>query len=191
MQCTLPILAALALTRIAGRFARSGIALVLVLGLLGSVENLAVPGSLARVPLSPRTSWTAWLRDQPAGTVVAHIPFPGGLHVADYQIEGWRLFHQIDHRQPIVNGYSGNFPADYGLFQFDMARQFPEQGLLCTLIKGVRANVLVVDRAWLDGHWAQLAARAAFLSPVYGDHDVQIYRLRAPEGACLPQQGSS
>jgi hypothetical protein len=185
MQVMLPILATITLSHIRGRVVRRGTILILLLGLLACLENLTVPNPVFRIPVSPQTAWTAWLRAQPAGTVVAHIPFPNGLHVADYEIEGWRLFHQIDHHQPLVNGYSGYFPPEYGPFQLAMAREFPNQNLLCTLNKGLQVDTLVVDRSWLGGHRSWMAAHTTVLKPVYGDNQVEIYRLRMPDGACI------
>ncbi len=160
-------------------------------------ENLAVPTRLVSVPLSPSSAWADWLRDQPGDTVVAHVPFPAGLHVSDYEIEAWRMFAQVDHQKPIVNGYSGNFPQArtpvglvvpiYTQFQLAMAQQFPTEQLLCIMQRSQDVNVLVVNRDWLADHTAQMEAYSGFLEPSYADEHVQIYRLHAPPGKCTGQ----
>jgi hypothetical protein len=187
MQMLLPTLAAMALASLRVATVRWGTAAMVLAALLGSLENLSVPNPLLQIPSTPRTAWTAWLQHQPADTVIAQIPFPAGLHVADYAIEGWRLFHQIDHHQLMVNGYSGYFPPAYGPFQLAMALEFPKQDLLCTLGVGLRVNTLVVDQSWLRGHQAWMAAQSPVLRRVYHDAQVTIYRLRLPTNACTPQ----
>ncbi len=192
MQMLLATLAALGLgyllIRQRLRLLRGGVALIIVLGLLATAENLNVPVPLQPIPASPQTAWTQWLKAQLGGTVVAHIPFPNGISITDYQIEGWRMFAQIDHQKPIVNGYSGYFPPSYTDFQLTMATQFPNSGLLCELNLGLGANTLVVDQGWLTSHHAVMAAQAAFLQPLYTDAQVQIYHLTAPAAACNSYQ---
>ena len=135
-----------------------------------------------------------FLRAEPAGTVVAHVPFPAGLHVSDYEVEARRMYAQIAHGQPIVNGYSSNFPRTrtplgvvvpiYSQFQLAMAQQFPSEPLLCVLQRSLDVTTLVVDRDWLAAHAAQMDAHRAYLEPAYADEAVQIYRLRTPAGGC-------
>ena len=193
-QICLPPLAALALARIPRRSVRGGAVVVVALGLLAAVENLAVPVPLAHVPNSARTAWTAWLRGQPERRVVAHVPFPGGVGVSDYEVETWRMFRQIDHHRPIVNGYSGFFPVvrtrkgpaypAYLAFQLSMAREFPSYQLLCVLSKGIGVDTLVADREWAAARRGRLAAFRGFIRPAYADADVEIYALRTPPGRC-------
>ena len=192
-QLFLPVLAALALARARTRVTRAGSAAVVAVGLLAAVENLAVPAPLVRIPGSAQAAWTGWLRGHDDRKVLAHVPFPGGLSVADYEIEAWRMFRQIDHHRPIVNGYSGFFPVvrtpegrvlpAYTAFQISMAREFPSYQLLCVLTESLGVDTLVADRAWLSTR-RRLAAFPGFLRLAYADPDVQIYALRTPPGRC-------
>jgi len=184
MQVMMVVLAALALTHLASRLGRRGPGLILLLTLLGAAENLNVPVPLLGVPLTPATGWSSWILSQPASMVVAHVPFPNGLGIRDYEGEGWRMLAQIDHHQPIVNGYSGYFPPSYTRFQLQMARLFPQRDLLCVLGKDLRVNTLVLDQAWLREHQAAMATFASFLQPAYADQDVQVVRLQIPMGEC-------
>jgi hypothetical protein len=189
LQAMLALLAAVGLAALAGRFGRAGqVAAGLVAG-LALVEYLSVPVPLLAIPAPPHTAWSAWLRDQPDRTAVAHVPFPAGTKVADYEGEAWRMFAQIDHHKPIVNGYSGYFPPDYTPFQLEMAQEFPNHALLCLLNKGLRVDTLVVDQPWLGTHRAAMAEQAAFLQPVYADTQVQIYALALPDAACTRAEG--
>lgn len=196
-QLAFPFLAAMTLARARQLLTLRGAGFIVALvGLLAAAENLSVPVPLTGVPPSPRTSWSAWLRAQPDTTVVAHVPFPAGLHVSDYEIEAWRLFAQIDHRKPITNGYSGYFPQarrpdgvviqTYTQFQLAMATRFPDHRLLCVLDKSLGVNTLIVGQDWLAGHKSQMDAYADSLRPVYADEEVRIYALLAPEGKCRP-----
>jgi len=193
-QICLPVLAALALAGVRTRLARGGLAVVVGLGLLAAAENLSLPAPLVPVPGSTQTAWTSWIREHPERAVLAHVPLPGGTHVSDYEVEAWRMFRQIDHHRPIVNGYSGFFPVArtpsgqvypaYTAFQLAMAREFPSHQLLCVLSKSLGADTLVADRAWLVTHRRRMAAFEGFLRPVYTDEKVRIYALETPSGEC-------
>jgi len=187
-------LAAIGLSYAWSRVGRRGAALLILLGLLAVVENVSLPARLVQVPSITQSDWADWLRAQPDGTVVAHVPFPAGLHVSDYEVEAWRMFAQIDHQKPIVNGYSGNFPQArtplglvvpiYTRFQLAMAQQFPSEQLLCIMDRSLDVDTLVVDQDWMASHATEVGAYSAFLEPAYADAQVQIYRLRIPAGNC-------
>jgi hypothetical protein len=185
-QALLAALAALALARLASWRGNTGRILALALGVLAAAENLASPGSLAPTPTSPRTAWTAWLREQPGKLIVAHVPLPQGLHVSDYEVETWRMFAQIDHHRTLLNGYSGYFPSGYGTFQADMDENFPSERLLCMMGLGLRVNTLVIDRPYLEERRSLFESDAlrGFFRPAYSDADVVIVRLSPPPEAC-------
>jgi hypothetical protein len=174
------------------RLSRRRDALVVGLVVVAVVEGLSLP-PLVHVPASPRTAWTAWLRRQPPGSAVVHVPFPAGFTVGRYEIETRRMFAQIDHHQPLVNGYSGYFPVARGGgrvvqayldFQARMALSFPTDTLLCVLANGLHARLVVIDADWLAGHRGDVDAASGFLHPAYQDDRVSIYRLEAPRERC-------
>jgi hypothetical protein len=186
-QVVLAALAALALARLASWRGRTGWILAIVLGVLAAGENLASAGVLAPTPRSPRTAWSAWLREQPGKLIVAHVPFPRGLHVSDYEIETWRMFAQIDHHRPLLNGYSGYFPSGYGTFQVDMDQNFPSDRLLCMMAFGMGVNTLVLDRPYLEERRSLFESdslRGFFRAGYDGDPAVVIVRLSPPPEAC-------
>jgi hypothetical protein len=185
-QAVLAALAALALARLAAWRGRTGKILALALGVLAAAENLASPGVLVPTPATPRTAWTSWLRAQPGKLVVAHVPLPRGLHVSDYEVEAWRMFAQIDHHRPLLNGYSGYFPSGYGTFQADMAQNFPSDRLLCMMAFGMGVNTLVLDRSYLEERRARFESDSlrGFFRPGYSDPGVVIVRLSPPPEAC-------
>jgi hypothetical protein len=185
-QAVLAALAALALARLAAWRGRTGKVFALALGVLAAAENLASPGVLVPTPASPRTAWTSWLRAQPGKLVVAHVPLPRGLHVSDYEVEAWRMFAQIDHRRPLLNGYSGYFPSGYGTFQADMDQNFPSDRLLCMMAFGMGVNTLVLDRSYLEERRARFESDSlrGFFRAGYSDPGVVIVRLSPPPEAC-------
>jgi hypothetical protein len=182
-QLMLPLLAALALARLRPRAATA-------LALLAAAENVCVPVLLTAVPRSARAPWTAWLRAQPEGTAVAHVPFPAGILASEYEIEARRMLAQTFHHKPLVNGYSGAFPqerlpdgradATYTRFQLAMARDFPTLPLLCTLQHALAATHVVAERAYDDPH----------LPLAFTDGETRIYTLAVPAEAC-PKPGPS
>ena len=186
-QAVLAALAALALARLASWRGNTGRILALALGVLAAIENLASPGVLVPTPATPRTAWTSWLRKQPGKLIVAHVPLPRGLHVSDYEVETWRMFAQIDHHRPLLNGYSGYFPSGYGTFQVDMDQNFPSDRLLCMMAFGMGVNTLILDRPYLEERRALFESDSlrGFFSPGYGDDPkVMIVRLNPPPEAC-------
>jgi hypothetical protein len=191
MQAVLPVLAVFALAALRGRQRWAGAGLVAALALAGSAENLSVPQGLVAVPESPRTAWTQWLKGRDDLLAVAHIPFPVGLKVKDYEIEAWRMYAQIDHGKPIVNGYSGYFPPGYTDFQLDMGLRFPAADLLCELNRGLEVDTLVVDRSWLAAKSGEMESVTGMLQPLYDDADVQIYRITTTEEQCVRESAQS
>jgi hypothetical protein len=185
-QAVLAALAALALARLASWRGKTGRILALALGLLAAAENLASPGVQVLTPATPRTAWTTWLREQPGKRIVAHVPLPRGLHVSDYEVEAWRMFAQIDHHRPLLNGYSGYFPSGYGTFQVDMDQNFPSDRLLCMMAFGMGVNTVILDNSYVEGRSALLESYSlrGFLEPEYRDPAVAIVRLSPPPEAC-------
>jgi hypothetical protein len=174
--------------------------LVLAAGLLAAAENLSLPAPLLQVPRTAHTAWTAFVAAEPPGTVVAHVPFPAGRDVADFSVDAWRMFHQLDHERPLVNGYASNFPAEYRELMFAMREAFPKPILACALHRVFGADLLIADQSWLALHRAafglaagrsnapQPSDLASLLTPVYADSDVAIFRLTPPPGACPPMR---
>ncbi|HEY0584025.1 MAG TPA: hypothetical protein VGE94_17715, partial [Chloroflexota bacterium] len=192
-QLCMALLAGLALAWVSrsGRL-RSSI-MAAVLGLLVVGESLSTPAQLVDVPTHLATPWTTWLGAQ-TGAVVAHVPFPPGVHVSEYERETWRMLAQIDHGKPIVNGYSGYLPQArndlgqvapaYLQFQLAMAQRFPEERLLCVLGVGLGVNTIVVDAAWQAASGQHLEDFTGFLQPSYQDDQVRIFRLQVPADRC-------
>src|SRR5262249_53016858 len=89
---------------------RWGAALAIALCALAIVEVVQVP--LATAPAIPghNADWVAYLSAQPRGPV-AMVPFPRGPTSVDYADTTTAMLLGLEHGHPLVNGYSGFFPA--------------------------------------------------------------------------------
>jgi hypothetical protein len=193
-QAILAVLGALGLDA-AARWspARAWRAAVLGIAVLGAVENLCVPAPLLPLPRTPRTAWSSWLRSQPPGTtVIAHLPLPGSDATAAFETETWRMFRQIDHRQPMLNGYAAFFPPVYDALQKLLNEEFPDYRSLCALHELAGVDTVVVDRRWVDDNPSRFAGPEVrrLLLPVYQDGAVAIFRLRPTPADCRPDSGA-
>jgi len=187
-QAILAVLAALGLSALLRQFPGSlWRAMILSLGVLGAIENLCVPVLLLPVPLSANTGWSLWLREQPAGTAIVHLPFPHGDRAAAFEVETWRMFRQLDHRKPMLNGYSGYFPPVYDRFRKLIGEGLPDYRSLCALNKEAGINAVVIDRNWQLPNAGFLDDRDArrLLALAYQDEEVKIYRLAPPASDCI------
>ncbi|MCA9473652.1 MAG: hypothetical protein MRJ96_08710 [Nitrospirales bacterium] len=155
-----------------------------VVGLLAVLENLAIPQPLHSFPRVEQQEWVSWLREQGSRRVVAHVPFPGGQHVSDYEFETVRMLAQVQHRKRLANGYSGYFPPGYSNFQLDMARHFPTTHLLCFLIQELHVDTIIIDRHWARDHEPQLQTFSPLSKPLYEDPQVKIFSLLTTDSRC-------
>jgi hypothetical protein len=162
-------------------------ALVAVAGALALLENLCLPARL--LPLAPApTAVTSYLAQQAPGTVVAHVPFPASGEVEALAPEAFRMLAQLQHRQPLVNGYASNFPALVREFMFAMGGAFPDHQLACALKVVFQTDLVVIDRAWLDQHAAAVAGLGPLLTPVFADPTAVVFRLSPAPGECPPMR---
>jgi hypothetical protein len=189
-QAVLAVLAALGLDAVARR--SRGLtwrAAVLCVALLGAIENLCVPAPLLSIPRDARTPWTSWLRSQPPGTVLAHLPLPGSDTTAAFEVETWRMFRQIDHRTPMLNGYAAYFPPLYDAMQKLLNEEFPSYRSLCALREVTGVDTVVVDRRWLADNSSLFAGREVrrLLLPAFQDGEVAIFRLKPSPSDCRPE----
>jgi hypothetical protein len=176
------------LRRCSGWPPRRAAALTLAVGLLAAIENLSLPAPLLGLPRAASNPATAYLARQPPGTVVVHVPFAAGGDVEQLAVETWRMLAQIEHGQPLVNGYASHFPALHREFLFAMAASFPEHTLACALRRVFGADLLVVDRPWLSDHRDGFVPLLTMLEDAYADESVAIFRLVPSDAECPPMR---
>jgi hypothetical protein len=127
--------------------------------------------------------WVRWLAMQSAGAA-AIVPFPASGAVADYETTTLAMLQALEHGRPLVNGYSGFFPAGYSQLRAAM-QAFPDDQSL-RLLRAAGTSYIVVDRAWAtperrgrlhDRHFTLL----------FTDDAVLVYQLAAPPTPSNPQ----
>lgn len=150
------------------------VAVVVVLGLL---ELLPLPARLTPFPQAEMSApWVAWLAGQPDGAVVM-IPLPVSGRARDYQSTLIAMHQEFIHGHPLVNGYSGFFPAAYGQLHREMA-EFPFAGW-CSLTR-LDVAYLVISRDWLTlEREARLAQDLGLSPPLFQDATTVIYAIPA------------
>ncbi|HEY2901343.1 MAG TPA: hypothetical protein VGL59_12255 [Polyangia bacterium] len=189
LQMHLVLLAGLGLSALWRRYgdSRRARAALVAVALLGTVETLGGPARLLTLP-GPPVAWTTFIASQPPDAVLAHVPFPSGGDVEDFAREAWRLYAQIDHGRPIVNGYSSNVPTLHRAFISAMGTQFPQPPLACALRRVFHADLLIVDQDWLAANRERFAQLDSMLKPEFADGAVAIYRLQPSEAQCPPMR---
>lgn len=95
----LSLLAAIGLAR-----SRAGVRVVAVAVALMMLEYVNAPLKLVAAPATS-TRAGRWLRDQPGRDAVLYLPLSLDKENTAYMV------HSLEHRRPIVNGYSGQRPA--------------------------------------------------------------------------------
>lgn len=140
------------------------------------VEVLLVPAPLYRLPTEQlHAPWVGWLATQPGGAV-ALVPFPASGAAADYEDTAIGMLQALDHRHPLVNGYSGFFPDVYLELRAAM-NDFPNQSSLQAL-RGANVTYVVIAKGWVTPARQQLLAeRPTLLQPLFSDNLAIVYRL--------------
>jgi hypothetical protein len=174
----LSVLAALAVRAIEARLCATGrrrAAAVLPVALvaLAGTEYLSVP--LPTVP-APRTASAvgAWLAQEPGAGAVLYLPLDRDLGNTAAMLQS------LEHRRPIVNGYSGQRPAFFmGLV--DTLNQLPSADALWTL-RDLNVRFVVSPRALAHPDGGPLVERADL-----GADTIYELRWTAESEAALPR----
>ncbi len=161
-----------------------GIGLAVAIIAVGVVEVAPWPEPLFVVP-DPGGDWVTWLQDHPVGAApgaesgdgsVAMVPFPVSGDVTAYESTSRWMLSGLDHGHPLVNGYSGLFPASYDELEAAM-QSFPSERSVASL-RARHVTYVVVARSWLTPEaqsWMQ--DWRAELDPVFTGSDAIVYRL--------------
>ena len=131
---------------------------LVVLIAVAAVEYLSVPLRLTAAP--PRATGPGqWLRNEPGPGPVAYLPV--GLDLENTPA----MVQSLEHRRPLVNGYSGQRPDFYAAL-VDALGTFPgDEALLALNELGVRFVVTPAPVPAPDGPWP-LVERARFSEAV-------------------------
>lgn len=126
---------------------RFGMPALIVASVAALAESLIVPMPVSQIaPPSDAPAIYAAVAGEPAATVLAELP------LGDDGIDLLAMFYSLAHRRPILNGYSGFFPPDYGLLTVALS-EVPRhtQIALDALRERGATHVLVHEAAFADG----------------------------------------
>jgi hypothetical protein len=117
---------------------RRGPVLALALSAAVLIETASLPLPLSEVP--PPTRVHQWLADQPVAPVL-EWPIPRDTDLGRTRDPSY-MYSSTTHWQPLLNGYSGNYPYAYLSFLARTAT-FPDEDAVAAIIeRGVRYLVL-------------------------------------------------
>lgn len=90
------------------------------------------------------------------------------------------VYRSIQHRRPLINGYSGYFPAYYWPMQYALVRYDPE---VLTRLSAWGPIEIVVDHDRDEaGEWRRFVARHPQVQTAYSDPQYTTYRLEGRAG---------
>ena len=142
-------------------------------------------------PAAPEPPWVQWVRTRTEpDDVFAFFPFPRGRRTRDYTVTAQWMYWQTLHWRPMVNGYSGYFPASFRELKRRL-RDFPSsRGLAALVERGTRYCVVLRSQT---PPAAMLATRTAThrLRPAYRDPPgvLDVYEI-VPLGDAPPASPS-
>jgi hypothetical protein len=121
---------------------------------------------------SLREPWIDWLAHQPAGAV-AMLPVTDGGRASEYVDTTIGMLQALRHGHPIVNGYSGFFPARTDRLMARL-RHFPGQGGVSAL-RALGVKYVVVDERWVGAR--ALAAPPPGMLPAFLGGRRRVFQL--------------
>jgi hypothetical protein len=161
-----------------GRWRHATLALAM-LGVLALAESAILPLPAHRLaPPADAPPIYAAVAGEPADAVIAELP----LGQRDVDLRA--MFYSLAHRRPVLNGYSGFFPAHYPVLMVALSDVPRHTDIaLGALRDGGATHVLVHEAAWPDGQGTRTSAalRERGAVDVSRDGDDVLLRLPARE----------
>jgi hypothetical protein len=150
--------------------------LLAALGLVAFAEGAILPLPTHRMgPPTQAPAVYAAVGREPADTVLAELPlgqFEGDLRA---------MFYSIAHTRPILNGYSGFFPPDYGLLSVALSDVPRHTAIALDALRQHGAtHVLVHEAAWPDGQGVRTSAALKDMGAVEASREGDDVLLRLP-----------
>ncbi len=122
---------------------------------IAACAGIAVDGFMEPVPLvmpPPRIA----LDEAPPNAMVIEIP------VDDLQVSAGAMYRSMDHRRPLVNGYTGHTPPHYGILGLALRRG--DTSVLTTMARRAPLAVVVNGAADRDGGFRKMVEEIAGVS---------------------------
>jgi hypothetical protein len=190
-QMAIVLLAVLGLHQINLRTSRRGVSkrvrlstatLTSVIALAAVLEIPPSPYILAGTPnLEVHRDWCDYIRENTSeGKGIACIPFAAGTSVKDFDMSTRWMYMGTLHGKPMVNGYSGFFPAEYFAQRRLMNQTFPSEEALRSLADSQVEFVVVMRSTVSPEHISTFQSEQFRLEPVLQSAaEIDIYRLIA------------
>lgn len=139
------------------------------------------PGLYAMPEYEQQRPWIEWVRTETRpDDIVAHLPFPSGRSVSNYEDTTVAMLWSTYHKRRLVNGYSGFFPKEFVRLKADV-QSFPADKSIVELrMAGVRWCVVDVDKLMAES--VDMLADQTLLSLKFETDDgkTQIYEVKPP-----------
>ncbi len=166
---------------IARRWSGTGL---LLLGLAAIFEVRPYPVRLVDVPdAAAHAGWIEFVTQNIApGRTLLCLPMSAGSKAADFEVTTQWMYLATYHGLPLVNGYSGFFPASYFELQDLVNDSFPDEASLRELLQR-HVQFVVVRKSDVVWESDQRKFGGATIMPVYEDPSgITIFELSRPEG---------
>lgn len=134
--------------------------------------------------VNEHAGWLRFIRENRSeGRPIACLPFSAGNSVQDFDVTTRWMCYGLEHGAPMVNGYSGFFPASYFRLRNRVNREFPSVGVLDDFA-ALDVEFLVVSRTYCEPErLLAVTSDTRRLELVFQDGvGIDVYRLRPPAG---------
>lgn len=129
--------------------------LLVLLGGVMMIEYQTAPVYMETLPVETPDVYR-WLAREPRGTVTVEYPLPKPDAVPLW--DPWYMYFSTMHWQPLLNGYSGHYPASY-IRLLESQRKFPDEAAIAELrARGVKTIILHRDGYHLHKQFEEAAS---------------------------------
>jgi hypothetical protein len=158
---------------------------LIILGAVATFETLPKKVELAELPnAEDHAAWIDFVTQKTEpGKAILCLPMAASNRVADFEVTAEWMYLQTFHGVPMINGYSGFFPASY----FDLRRAVwknvaaPEQ---LAALAATNVDLVIVDRSKFDQDELKNPESGSFyLDRVFEDSQsrIDVYRITKRE----------
>jgi hypothetical protein len=165
----LAVAGALALAHLTARWPRARVPLLTLMAALLLVEAWPKPLRVIPPP-APRDT-------RARGAVRLELPV-SPAHDAIV------MYRAIDHRRPVLNGYSGYFAPHYWSMQYLLQQRDP--AILTRLAALAPLEVVIDHQDDEKGRWRSFVGAHPFAERVYAGDEYTVFRLRREPGSAIP-----
>ncbi|MDA0587207.1 MAG: hypothetical protein O3C17_04250 [Planctomycetota bacterium] len=154
---------------------------LIVLGAVATFETLPKEVEVAELPNArEHTAWIHFVRQNTlAGKAILCLPMAASNSVADFRVTADWMYFQTFHGIPMIDGYSGFFPASYFDLRRAVSNNFATPEQLATLTE-TNVDLVIVDRSRFDEEKLNNPESGSFFLDrvLQDDHSrIDVYRI--------------